>query len=172
MALSAPDANTCTRGVKALEARTSTLPGPKPLCERMDAGNTMALFAQAGPSDQAAVDLFSSSFKWVQSLPPHVCAEARGATVPLWNDDRVQWFFQRYPVKGKRGLELGPLEAGHSYMLQQHGVAWVDAVEGDSVHFMKTLVMKNMLALNNVRFHFGDFRSFVHTPSDYAHLGF
>lgn len=57
-------------------------------------------------------------------------------------------------------LELGPLEAGHSYSLEQLG-ANVAAVEANCEAYLKCLIVKELLGLKRVKFLLGDFCGFL-----------
>lgn len=112
--------------------------------------------AQA-PSAQGTLDLFEN--EWSSQVPvPGTCT----GHAALFNDDRITWMIeqdQSYP--GKDTLELGPLEAGHTYMLERAGYD-VTAVEGNSRAFLKCLVVKELLGLKS-RFLFGDFNEHLKT---------
>ena len=56
-------------------------------------------------------------------------------------------------INNKNGLELGPLEAGHSYMLQNVGINSFNFHRGNSNSFLKCLVAKEILNLNRVNFY-------------------
>src|SRR3954464_14009309 len=92
------------------------------------------------PSVQAAVDIFKG--EWSSKFP----AEAGPVTAGQWalfEDARLAWALERLGgVAGKTALELGPLEGGHSYMLQRSGAASVVAVEGNPRAYLKCLLVK------------------------------
>lgn len=88
------------------------------------------------------------------------------ATLPgkalLFEDDRVTWAVaQAGGVHGARILEIGPLEGGHSYMLEKAGAAEVLAVEANTRSFLKCLCVKEVFQLRNARFLLGDCMSFM-----------
>ncbi len=58
-------------------------------------------------------------------------------------------------VGGSRVLELGPLEGGHTWMLEQRG-ARVTAVEANHSAFLRCLTVKNLLGMSS-EFLLGDF---------------
>jgi hypothetical protein len=60
-------------------------------------------------------------------------------------------------VEGLRVLELGPLDGGHTAMLERAGAARVDAIEANRLAFLRCLVTKELLGLSAARFHLGDF---------------
>ena len=69
------------------------------------------------PTTQIAVDCISD---WSSQFPSG--SGLTGGNAALFEDQRLVWALQRLGgVKGKRVLELGPLEGGHTYMLEQAG---------------------------------------------------
>ena len=112
--------------------------------------------AQA-PSAQGTLDLFEN--EWSSQVPvPGTCT----GHAALFRDDRITWLIeqdQSYP--DKVSLELGPLEAGHTYMLERAGYA-VTAVEANNRAFLKCLIVKELLGLKS-RFLFGDFNEHLKT---------
>ena len=61
---------------------------------------------------------------------------------------------------GTEILELGPLEAGHTYSLEQLG-ANVTAVEANCEAYLKCLLVKELLELKRAKFLLGDFSGFL-----------
>jgi len=110
------------------------------------------------PSPATAFALFKGEWS---SLIPGIGE----GNVSLFNDVRVTWLeSQCGGFAGKRVLELGPLEGGHSYMLAQRG-AHVTAIEANTRAFMKCLIVKNALKFD-VDFQLGDFRPYLSATSD------
>ena len=73
------------------------------------------------PRDQNAIDLFAG--EWSSRFPADH-PDLTGGLAGLYEDDRVLWAVQQLGgLKDRRVLELGPLEAGHSYMAEQLGAA-------------------------------------------------
>lgn len=116
----------------------------------------------AVPSPQTALDLFAG--QWWSQLP-HPFAKYKAGFAHLFNDYRIRLFERVSSFYGKRVLELGPREAHHSYMLTTRG-AHVTAVEGNGEHFLKCLIVKELLQLRNVDFLCGDFIKFLTTSHD------
>lgn len=80
---------------------------------------------------------------------------------PLFEDGRIIWFEERLGgFAGKRVLELGPLEGGHTYMMTQRG-AEVVAIESNLRAWMRCLVVKDALNMTGATFLLGDFVSYV-----------
>lgn len=69
------------------------------------------------------------------------------------------------PLQGKRVLELGPLEGGHTLQLARQG-AVVVAIEGHQSNYERCLYIKDLFRLANAEFIHGDLRTF-----DYDSLG-
>ncbi|MCX8255508.1 MAG: DUF1698 domain-containing protein, partial [Beijerinckiaceae bacterium] len=111
------------------------------------------------PSHQNAVDLFSS---WSSAFPPNFDVTTNG--IPLFADSRVSWAIEQLGgVSGKNILELGPLEGGHTYMLENAGAASILAIEGNKNCFVKCLIAKEITRLERSRFMLGDFVEFLKT---------
>ena len=111
-----------------------------------------AMVLQA-PSNQAMVDLIPG---WSSKFPAECNIEA--GIVPLFEDSRIIWGLTEIGgVAGKSVLELGPLEAAHTYMLQNAGASSIIAIEANSDCLMKCLITKEILNLDRARFHLGNF---------------
>jgi protein-L-isoaspartate O-methyltransferase len=111
------------------------------------------------PSEQNALDLFQG--EWSSLFPPPL-SHLRAGQIPLFQDSRIAWMIQSLGgVEGFRVLELGPLEGGHSYMLDRAGAAAVTSVEANPRAFMKCLTAKELLGMPKVSFRLGDFREFL-----------
>ena len=102
------------------------------------------------PSEQNAFDLFPSS--WSTSFSG---VETKGSFNGT-QDSRIQWLMQQLDLVNLNVLELGPLEAGHTYMLEKLGGAKVVAVESNVGAFLRCLIVKNHLNLS-AQFLLGDF---------------
>lgn len=109
------------------------------------------------PSPQNAVDLFP---EWTASFPHDINAQA--GDLALFADPRIAWAIEQIgSLAGKSVLELGPLEASHSYMLEQHGASEVLAIEANRQAYLKCLVAKEIFDLKRTRFLLGDFVKFL-----------
>ena len=75
----------------------------------------------------------------------------------LFNDVRITWALDKFgrAIAGKKVLELGPLEGAHTTVLTRHG-AIVDAIEASRTAYVKCLIAKEILQIQNARFHLGD----------------
>ena len=116
-------------------------------------------YVRSAPTPQNALDIFKG--EWASRLPAPHDALAAGS-LPLFADARVSRFLAEIGgVAGKTVLELGPLEGGHSYMLDRAGAARVVSIEGNTRAFVKCLIVKELLGLPNVQFQCGDFIAYL-----------
>ena len=116
-------------------------------------------YVTTAPSQQAALDIFEG--EWASMLPAPFTA-LRAGSAGLFGDPRVAWGMQVLGgVDGKTVLELGPLEAGHTYMLEQGGAASIIAVEANTRAYLKCLIVKEVLGLQRARFLCGDFVEYL-----------
>ncbi|MHB8594153.1 MAG: class I SAM-dependent methyltransferase, partial [Acidimicrobiales bacterium] len=60
-----------------------------------------------------------------------------------------------------RVLELGPLEGGHSYMLDCLGASGVTAIEANQRAYLRCLIAKELLGIPSARFLCGDFMAYL-----------
>lgn len=118
----------------------------------------------AAPSPQTALDIFRD--EWVSAMPEGFGRWKAGA-VPLFSDARIQWLSElMVNVSGRSVLELGPLEAGHAYMLEKLGASRVVSIEANPRSYLKCLVMKEVLDMKRVRFLCGNFVEFLHETEE------
>lgn len=119
-------------------------------------------FATGAPSPQTAVGAVSSA--WASRLPlPGVTA----GQAELFADARVDWAIDALGgVSGARCVELGPLEGGHSYMLEKAGASEVIAVEANKDAYLKCLIVKELLGLRNCSFLCGDAVEYLEATDD------
>lgn len=111
--------------------------------------SALAEYAKIKPDAQNAFDLFTGS--WSTKFDDAV---TRGTFDGL-HDPRIVWLSEQFDLGSKRVLELGPLEAAHTAMLERAG-ADVLAIEANKGAFLRCLVAKNHLGLR-ARFLLGDF---------------
>lgn len=112
------------------------------------------------PGPQQALDIFRG--EWSSAMPTGSGLTTAPGHARLFEDDRVTWAAsQAGGLKGRRILELGPLEGGHSYMLERAGAAEVVAVEANNRSFLKCLCIKELFHLRNVRYLLGDCMAFM-----------
>ncbi len=106
----------------------------------------MDIYASEAPSPQLAVDIFAG--EWSSRFPPG--SDIDGGQAELFEDRRISWMIDQLEgVEGLRILELGPLEGGHTYMLDRAG-ADVVAIEANQRAYLKCLITKEVLACNEL----------------------
>ncbi|NJP07489.1 MAG: class I SAM-dependent methyltransferase [Chloroflexaceae bacterium] len=121
-------------------------------------------YRTTAPSPQHALDIFQG--EWSSRLPPPF-DHLRAGTIPLFEDIRILWgLAQIGGVRKKTVLELGPLEGGHTYMLQQYGAASITAIEANTRAYLKCLIVKELLRLDRAHVLCGDFLSYLHATND------
>jgi len=117
----------------------------------------------AAPSYQNAIDLLPG---WNHKFPPEMNLNAGPAY--MYEDPRIHWAVEQFgSLEGKRVLELGPLEAQHTYMLERHGARRIDAIEANKIAYLRCLVAKEVFGLRKARFHLGDFVRGLQSPTRY-----
>lgn len=122
-------------------------------------GSIPAHYVTSAPGPQNALDIFGG--EWSSRLPGDL-ANLEAGSLQLFADPRVDWFIDRLGgVGGKAILELGPLEGGHTYMLERAGAASIVAVEANTRAYLKCLITKELLGLERVRFLCGDFIEYL-----------
>lgn len=118
----------------------------------------MPLYTDQAPSAQALIDLYKG--EWSTKFPATTGVES-GGTAGLFEDERITWALgqlaaQDHAIAGRNVLEVGPLEGGHTTMLEQAGAARVTAVESNDRSFQKCLLVKELMGLTRSRFLYGD----------------
>ena len=119
------------------------------------------------PSDQNALDLFAGEWS---SSPPASRPDLKAGATPLFDDPRIAWAHHKFiemglenGFTGRDVLELGPLEGGHTYLIDRLGAASVTAVEANARAYMKCLIAKEAFRLSDrVRFLLGDCLAYLH----------
>lgn len=125
---------------------------------RTVSGNDTDRYVTSAPNAQNAIDIFRG--EWASALPRDTGLVAGKSA--LFEDERVSWALSELGgVQGARVLELGPLEGGHTYMLQGAGAKEIVAVEANTRAYLKCLVVKELLGLDRARFLCGDFVAFL-----------
>lgn len=114
-------------------------------------------YEQGMPTHQSAIDALSG---WNCTFPPELNLNA--GNLPLYADDRIDWALRTFgSIEGKTVLEVGPLEGMHTYMLHYHGAARIDAIEANRLCFLRCLVTKQILKIDNASFMLGDIQSWL-----------
>lgn len=107
-------------------------------------------YSELVPSREGALSLFAGS--WSSQLP----GRQGPGRAELFADPRIEWLVEQVgDLGGSRVLELGPLEGGHTWMLEERG-ARITAVEANHSAFLRCLTVKNLLDMSS-EFVLGDF---------------
>jgi len=121
--------------------------------------NVLDHYIASAPSPQAALDIFHG--EWASKFPEPL-ADVTAGPIPLFQDSRICWALEQMGgVKGQSILELGPLEAGHTYMLEKAGAGSIIAVEANTRAYLKCLVAKELLHISRAQFLCGDFVEYL-----------
>lgn len=121
--------------------------------------NALDQYVTTAPSAQNALNIFSDA--WISKLPPPL-EELQAGPIPLFDDVRIDWAVEHFgDFTGRTVLELGPLEGGHTYQLEQQGAAAILAIEANTSAYLRCLVIKDLLDMKRARFVCGDFMAFL-----------
>jgi hypothetical protein len=143
---------------RAALSRVRSAAGAPGLGDRRRA-ETLDAYVRTAPGPANAVDIFKG--QWTSKLPPPYDG-LTGGVAPLYDDPRVQLALEVLGgVRGKRVLELGPLEGGHTYLLDRAGAAHILAIEGNTRAFLKCLVVKELVGMPAAHFACGDFMEYL-----------
>jgi hypothetical protein len=111
-------------------------------------------YVTAAPDPRHLVDVFAG--EWSSRLPPPFDTLPAGP-LPVFEDPRVAWAIAAMGgVEGRHVLEIGPLEGGHTWMLEQAGAARVTAVEANARALLRCLIVKELVGLPRSTFLLGD----------------
>jgi len=126
--------------------------------------NILDEYVDTFPSPQNALDIFKD--EWLSKLPP-IASELTAGTIPLFQDPKIAWAEQQLGgFNGCKILELGPLEGGHTYMLESMGAESILAIEANSRAYLKCLITKEILGLQRARIMLGDFVTYLKNTQD------
>jgi len=117
--------------------------------------NALSLYASGAPNAQATVDIFKGT--WCTKLPNGLVS----GPADNFHDSRVALAERELGFNGKTVLELGPMEAGHTYGIHAHGAKSIVAIEGNSDCYLKCLIVKEMYDLERAKFLYGDFLPYL-----------
>jgi hypothetical protein len=140
---------------------------PQRLASLLSALRTLARgggerFVNQAPSPRTATESVSTA--WASRLPlPGVSS----GEAELFADPRAEWAIELLGgVSGAKCVELGPLEGGHSYMLERAGASSVTAVEANKDAYVKCLIVKEILELQRCSFLCGDAVEYLRTTDE------
>lgn len=118
--------------------------------------NILDQYVVRAPSEQNVLDLFEG--EWSSRMPASSKLISNPGTAALFDDARIVWAEQQLgSFDGADILELGPLEAGHTYMMHERGARSIIAIEANSRAFLKCLCVKQLFDLSRAKFLLGDF---------------
>jgi len=118
------------------------------------------------PTPQTALDIFKGT--WISRFPGEFAHYEAGET-PLFDDGRIPLCAPYLRgIEGKTALDLGPLEGGQAYVLEQMGAKSVVSVEANSILYLKCLIAKEILGMDRTHFLCGDVVEFLkNTPEHF-----
>lgn len=121
-------------------------------------------FERRAPNAQNAVDIFSGA--WACALSGVIPGIVAGPLDVFTSDNRPRLAAQLLGPDGTTFsnmsvLELGPLEAAHSYQIEQLGAREILAIEANIEAFLKCLIVKELINLQRTRFVLGDFVEYL-----------
>jgi len=122
-------------------------------------------YISEAPCAQNALDIFAD--EWSSKFPEYLNLKTLPGLAPLFEDFRITWAQTLFGgFSGRKVLELGPLELGHSYMLHQLDAERIDAVEANTRAFLKCLIVKEILSADRVHLMLGDFVEYLRQTSE------
>ncbi|HVB66174.1 MAG TPA: class I SAM-dependent methyltransferase [Candidatus Acidoferrales bacterium] len=126
--------------------------------------NILHKYFTSYPSEQNALDIFQN--EWSSKFPPE-SGNLQAGSSPLFQDPKVIWAITEMGgVENKKVLELGPLEGGHTYILEKHGASSILAIEANSRAYLKCLITKEILDLKRSKFLCGNFLEYLRTTNE------
>ena len=126
----------------------------------MPSGTILDAYVHSAPSAQNAIDIFKG--EWASRFPAALATPVDAGGIPLFEDGRIVWAINELGgIQGNRILELGPLEGGHSYMLELYGAASVISIEANTRAYLKCLIAKELLDMKRVKYLCGDFIEYL-----------
>ena len=121
-------------------------------------------YIKTAPNGQNAIEIFSG--EWSSKFPDSFGIESSG-TADLFEDQRIIWAQNNgVSFKGKRILELGPLEAAHTWMMDQRGADHITAIEAHERAYLKCLIVKEIAQISSARFLHGNFDEYLKNTTE------
>ena len=115
------------------------------------------------PSHQNGVDLFAG--RWASDLAKARPITGTGPADLFVGDPRPDMAAAALGnggrLEGMKVLELGPLEAGHSYQLENLGADYILGIEANAEAYLKCLIVKEAFNLGRCHFLLGDVEEFL-----------
>ena len=127
--------------------------------EKSSLFETLDAYTRFSPNNATAFSIFEG--EWSCEIPGFGQGAAK-----VFEDPRVEWLEKTLGgFKGLNILELGPLEAGHTYMMATRGAGRITAIESNVRAFLKCLIVKNALEFE-ADFMLGDFNRHLAETSE------
>lgn len=121
------------------------------------------------PCNQNAIDLFDG--QWFSIMPDKMGVDSKGVGT-LHDDARIHWASEAFGgFQDKTVLELGPLEACHTAMMESKGAKLIRGIEGNADAYLRCLVVKELLNLKAARFELGNFVDFLRVGKEVFDIG-
>jgi hypothetical protein len=122
-------------------------------------GGKADTYVTGPPDPRHLVNIFAG--EWSSRLPPPFDGLPAGP-LPVFEDPRVAWAIGALGgVAGHQVFEVGPLEGGHTWMLEQAGAARVVAIEANARAFLRCLIVKELVGLPRTTFLLGDAQAYL-----------
>jgi hypothetical protein len=135
------------------------------MARKMKKTDILDHYATGVPTRQAVLDIFKG--EWSSAMPLSSGLTSSPGFAGLFDDSRVRWFGEVIGgFQGRRVLELGPLESGHTFMLNSMGARDIVAVEANTRAFLKCLCIKELFHLDRVRYLLGDCVSYLESTRE------
>jgi hypothetical protein len=124
-----------------------------------------AEYITSPPSAQNSLDIFKG--EWASKMPPPY-RDLNAGNAGLFEDGRITWLGEQLDnLDQLHVLECGPLEGGHTYMLEELGAASILAIEANTHAFLRCLIVKDLLGMQRSKFVLGDFVSHLRQGQRY-----
>lgn len=117
------------------------------------------------PDPQNALDIFRG--EWATRFPAPL-GDAAAGEADLFDDPRIRWLERALGgLTGLNVMECGPLEGGHTRMLEEAGAGSIVAVESNTRAYLRCLITKELLGLRRARFLLGDFVEYLREAPEF-----
>jgi hypothetical protein len=122
-------------------------------------------YVDTGPNPQAIINIFNG--EWSSKMPGKSGLTSLPGTAALFEDNRIDWLSSVIGgFQNKKILELGPLEAGHTYMMHNAGAKSITAIEANSRSYLKCLCIKEIFGLDRAKFVYADAMAYTAESSE------
>ena len=113
------------------------------------------------PLPENAISIFNE--EWASDIP--IAMGGVGGKAQLFIDKRLIDIIEHCGgLAGKKCLELGPLEGGHTYIMWRSGAQSIISIEANQRAFLKCLITKEIMGYE-AKFLLGDFVKYVTTTT-------